>query len=602
MTENSVADVDRRIAGMDAEQLPAAEHEQHGPGHFAGLYAAENVAGTEFIFGATFVSLGASVVNVLIGLALGNLLAVLSFRFLAAPMGVRTRLSVYTYLDRVAGGVTSKLYNGVNAVVFAIISAAMITVSATALRIIFGFPAQEEAYPTSWGFIILALAFGSVAVLVAAYGFNALAEFASICAPWLMVMFATGGLVLIPALADSVIGTTTLSSWSEFLDIGGSAVFTGTTPSGEAGITLLGITLYAWAANSFAHTGLIDMSLFRYAKKSWYGYMSATGMFLGHYMAWISAGFMGAATAAIVSTSIDVVEPGTVAFQALGYAGLVTVIIGGWTTANANLYRAGLAGQGAFPRMSRQRVTLIAGVIVVLAALFPFIYRGYLDLVTYAGILLVPIGGILLSEHYLLPRLGMTTFWARYKGSRNSPALLAWGIPVALAIVTLVLDLAEVYFLVPVAFVLSVALYLGLARMMGATRQYPDGEASDALFAERVQVFQAHQAEKAPTDVDTTDRRALSTVLLVVWIVDLVVILAGAVFVLFFSPDLAAYTANRDQFFWIAGTGTVIYFLAAYWRLRRTKSFAQRAVAEHDNTAAADERVHAGRGDDDRSA
>lgn len=579
MAENTVEQVDRQIEGLDAEQLPVGEHELHGPGHFGGLYAAENVAGTEFVFGATFVALGAGVVDVLIGLAIGNLLAVLSFRFITAPIATQTRLSVYTYLDRAAGGLTSKLYNGVNAVVFAVISAAMITVSATALRIIFGFPAQEEAYPTHWGFVVLALAFGAVAVLVAAYGFNALAEFASICGPWLMVMFATGGLVLIPALADSVTGSPTLSSWSEFIEIGGSAVFTGTTPSGEAGITLVGIIGYAWAANSFAHAGLIDMSLLRYAKKSWYGYLSGTGMFLGHYMAWVSAGFMGAAAAAIVSTSIEVIEPGSVAFQALGYAGLVTVVIGGWTTANANLYRSGLAGQGMFPQLSRQKVTLILGAVVVVAALFPFIYRGYLNLVTYIGIVLVPIGGILIAEHYLLPRLGMTTFWARYKGTRNTPALLAWGIPVALAVMTLVLGLVPAYLLFPPVFLLSIPLYIVFARRMGAAERYPEGEAADKLFAERVEVFHTEQAEKAATGVDTTDRRTLTSVLMVVWIVDLVVISAGAVFVLFFSPDFATYLEHRDLFFWIAGTGTVIYFVAAYWRLRRMKSYARRALA-----------------------
>ena len=587
MSGNSATEVDRRIAGMDAEQLPAGKHELHGAGHFAGLYAAENVAGTEFIFGATFVSLGAGVVDVLIGLALGNLLAVLSFRFITAPIATRTRLSVYTYLERVAGGPTSKLYNGVNAIIFAVISAAMITVSATALRIIFGFPEQTENYPTSVGFIVLALVFGAVAVLVAAFGFNALAEFASICAPWLLVLFAAGGLVLLPAVTQTVTGTPTLGSWSDFLAVGGSAVFTGRTPSGEAGITLLGIIGYSWAANSFAHTGLVDMSLLRYAKKTWYGYMSATGMFLGHYMAWISAGFMGAATAAIVSTSIDVVEPGTVAFQALGYAGLATVIIAGWTTANANLYRSGLAGQGAFPTLSRQKVTLIAGVIVVIAALFPFFYRGYLDLITYVGIVLVPVGGVLFAEHHLLPRLGMTTFWARYKGVRNTPALLAWGVPLVLALATLLLDIAPVYALFPLAFLLSIGLYLGLARMMGAAERYPEGEASDELFAERVDAFHHEQAEKAPTDVDTTDRRVLTTVLKVVWLVDLVVIAAGALFVLLGSPDVAAYTANRDQFFWIAGVGTVIYFVAAYWRLRRTMAVARQALAERQDRVGA---------------
>ncbi|MGB7450308.1 MAG: hypothetical protein WA892_14445, partial [Ornithinimicrobium sp.] len=320
MAENTTTEIDRRIEGMDAEQLPVGKHELHGAPHFAGLYAAENVAGTEFIFGATFVILGASMVDVLIGLAIGNLLAVLSFRFLAAPIAVGTRMSVYTYLSKIAGGSTSKIFNALNAFLFAIISAAMITVSATAFRLVLGFEAQTEPWPTSVSFIILALAFGSVAVLVAAFGFNALAEFASICAPWLVTMFAVGGLVLIPAVAEAAIGTTVVSSWSEFLEIGQSEIFTGETPEGGAGISLLGIIGFSWGANSFAHSGMIDMSLLRYAKKSWYGYMSGTGMFLGHYMAWVSAGFMGAAAAVIVKISIVDIEPGNVAFQSLGYA------------------------------------------------------------------------------------------------------------------------------------------------------------------------------------------------------------------------------------------------------------------------------------------
>lgn len=595
MVSSTAEQVDRTIAGMDAEQLPAGKHELHGGGHFAGLYAAENVAGTEFIFGATFVILGASMVDVVIGLALGNLLAVLTYRFLTAPIAVSTRMSVYTYLDRIAGGVTSKLYNALNALVFAIISAAMITVSATAFRVIFDFPAQTEAYPTSWGFIILALACGSVAVLVAAFGFSALAEFASICGPWLLVMFATGGMALIPLVSDIATGSTTISSFGDFLDIGGSDVFTGTTPDGTAGITLLGIIGYSWAANSFAHAGLIDMSLFRYAKKSVYGYMSATGMFLGHYMAWISAGFMGAATAAVVSTSITVLEPGTVAFQALGYAGLATVIVGGWTTANANLYRAGLAGQGVFPNLSRQKVTLITGLVVVVAAVFPFIYRGYLNLVTYAGITLVPIGGILLAEHYLLPRLGMTPFWARYKGVRNTPALLAWAISLALSAAAVASGLMPVYFAFPPALLLAMGFYVLFAKRMGAAQEYPEGLAEDELFTERVEAFHVEQAGATPPEAELTDRRPLTSVLKVVWIVDLVVIVAGALYVMFLSPDLATYDQHRDQFFWIAGAGTVIYFVAAYWRLRRTKAYAAHVVAQHSDEAGTAEPVAATR-------
>lgn len=587
MSRKTPDEVDREIARMDSEQLPAGKHELHGAAHFAGLYAAENVAGTEFVFGATFVILGAGIWDVLIGLAVGNLLAVLSYRFLTAPIATRTRLSVYTFLDRVAGGMTSKIYNGLNAVVFAIISAAMITVSATALRLILDFPAQTEAYPTSVGFIVLAIVFGVVAVLVAAFGFNALAEFASICGPWLMVMFAAGGIVLIPRAADEALGTTVMSGWSDFIAIGGDTVFTGKTPDGADGIGLLGVIGYAWAANTFAHAGLIDMSLFRYAKKSWYGYMSATGMFLGHYMAWISAGFMGAATAAITMKSITVLEPGQVALEALGYAGFVVVVVGGWTTANANLYRAGLAGQGVFPQFSRAKVTLIVGGVVVVAAVFPFIYRGYLNLVTYAGIALVPIGGILFAEYWLLPRLGMTRYWARYKGVQNVAALLAWGIPLAAAAVVLVMGLVPVYFLFPPAWALSVVLYVVLAKLMGAAEPYPDGKAADELFAERVEVFHAQQAREEPSEVDTRDRRTLTRVLRIVWMIVLVVIFANALIVLFSSPDLATFEAHRDRFFLIAAVGTVLYFLAAYWELRRRKAHARQALAVHDGPSSA---------------
>ena len=591
MATTEAADLDQRIAGMDAEQLPVGEHETQGAGRFAGLYAAENVAGTEFIFGATFVILGASLVDVLIGLAIGNLLAVLSFRFVCAPLAVGTRLNVYTYLSRVAGGSTTKVFNALNAFLFAIISAAMITVSATALRIILNFDAQTEPYPTSLAFVVLALGFGSVAVLVAAFGFNALAEFATICAPWLVVMFATGGLVLLPAVAELATGSTVVDGWSGFLDIGGASIFTGETPGGEAGISLLGIIGYAWAANSFAHTGMIDMSLLRYARKSWIGYMSATGMFLGHYMAWISAGFMGAAAAAITTTTIQDVEPGTVAFEALGYGGLIVVVVAGWTTANANLYRSGLAAQGVFPSFSRRRATLAIGAIVLAASAFPFVYRNYLIFVTYAGITLVPIGGILFASYWVMPRLGLTASWARHKGVNNIPALLAWGITIAVAGSAVALGLMPVYVAFMPAFLLSIVLYVLLAGRMGAAEEYAEGEAADALFAERVEAFHGKEAAETPDDLDTKDHRTLTRLLKVVWVVDLLVIFAVALTVLVGSSDVPTYEADRDRFWWVVLAGTIVYFVSAYWELRRRKSYTEGVLAEHESAQPAGSRL-----------
>lgn len=570
---------DAELAAMDPEQLPVPEHRTHGAGHFAGLYAAEHVAATEFVFGATFVALGAGIWDILIGLIIGNTLAMLSFRFITAPIAVKARLSLYTYLQRIGGDSVSRAYNAANAIIFAVISAAMITVSATAVRGIFGFPAQESAYPTHVGFVIIAVVFSAVAVLVAVFGFDTLAEFASICGPWLMVMFTVGGMVLLPMLTESIIGTTRLSSFDEFIEVAQSSVFTGVNADGEQGIGLWEVAGFAWAANTFAHFGLIDMALLRYAKKARYAYGTATGMMFGHYVAWIAAGLMGAAVAQITATSIAVLEPGDVAWHALGAAGFITVIVAGWTTANSNIYRAGLAGQAVFPKMSRTKVTMAIGVLVMVASAFPFVYRNMLPLLTYAGLLLVPIGGIIFAEHHLFHRLGLTQYWSRFRKQRtNVPAFVAWGAALIVCFGLQLLDVIPYYYLFIPAWFTSIAVYVVLAKRAGAGEDYSAAVAEDEAFNERVRLFHEYRAQ---TEDPRTfkDSSIIGHGLRVVWIIALVAILAFAWRVLFHSPDLYEYYVNLDQFYLVALIGTIVYFVVTWGALQRTKWLAKRHLA-----------------------
>src|SRR5699024_11035364 len=108
---------------------------------------------------------------------------------------------------------------------------------------------------------------------------------------------------------------------------------------------------------------------------------------------------------------------------------------------------------------------------------------------------------------------------SRGKGVQNTPALLAWGIPLALAAAVLIAGLVPVYFLFPPAWVRSPVLYVLFARLMGAAEEYPDGVAADRVFAERVEAFHAQQAREAPSDVDTRYRRALTRLLRIIWII-----------------------------------------------------------------------------------
>src|SRR5512147_2571120 len=72
-------------------------------GQFAGLFAGKHVAATEFVIGAFFVLHGVTARDLILGLLLGNLIAVLSWTYVCAPLAVRTRLTLYWYLHKIGG-------------------------------------------------------------------------------------------------------------------------------------------------------------------------------------------------------------------------------------------------------------------------------------------------------------------------------------------------------------------------------------------------------------------------------------------------------------------------------------------------------------------
>ena len=566
-------DPERPIAEIDDEQLPVPKHRLHGPAHFLGLYGAEHVAATEFVIGAAFVAMGATIYDILIGLLIGNTLAALSFWLITAPIAVKTRLSLYTYIEHNMGELASRLYNGANVLIFVAISAAMITVSATAVRALFDIPPQVYPYPTNLYFILIAATASIIAVLVAYYGFNVVAEFATICTPWLMVMFTAGGMVLIPSLNETLTGYTTLAGFSDFVSLAGTTVFTGINAEGKPGIGLIEVIGFAWAANTFAHFGLVDMALLRYAKKSVYGLCTATGMMFGHYIAWISAALMGAATASLMQLSIAVVSPGDVAYYALGATGFVIVIIAGWTTANPNLYRAGLAAQAVFPSIPRQKVTLAVGAVVVIGSSFPFIYRQILPILAYAGLVLVPIGGIVFAEQHIFARLGYKTNWHRLKGLKdNKPALITWAICLVFGFGLDALDIIYFVYLFLPTWVVAIVAYTLLAKAAGADKSHPEAEQREQEFDRRVKEYHAQLAAQE-NQAPVKDSTVLTKVIRAVWIViGLIIPFVLAWRVLFNSPDLYEYYVNREVFYDVTIWCTLIYFVFAWWDLQRSKS------------------------------
>ena len=565
----------QQFENMHEEQLPVPKYKLHNWTHFAGLYAAEHVAATEFVIGATFVALGAKTMDIILGLLIGNVLAVLSWTLITSPIAVETRLSLYTYLNKIAGDSMSKLYNWANILIFTVISAAMVTVSSTAVRFAFGIPAQLDWYPTNLWFVLIVLLVGIFVVFVALYGFKAVSDFSGICAPWLFTMFASGAIVLMPALSLDVLGFTLPGSWADFVDIGNQSIWTGVNSDGKPGIGLVEVIGFGWAANTITHFGLIDMALLRFAKKKHYGLATSTGMLFGHYIAWIAAGIMGAGTAVILGESIVQLDPGDVAYYALGWSGFVIVIVAGWTTAITNLYRAGLAAQAIFTNHSLRKTTMIVGVAMIIVACFPFVFSQILQLLTYAGLLVVPVGGIVFTEHQIFPKIGYTRYWSKFQEYKNSsPAVLSWIIGLIFGFGLNALDVMSFYYLFIPTWFFTILVYTFLAGKYGANKKYPEDEKKEDTYNKAIVKYHEKLEEEEPETVQ--DISIFTKVLKLVSYGVLGLTLFLAIKTLVASPDEVAYIFNRAVFYQIGFACTLIYFISAYWAMQRRKSLNNR--------------------------
>jgi NCS1 family nucleobase:cation symporter-1 len=352
----------------------------------------------------------------------------------------------------------------------------MITVSASSVRLAFGIPAQIKWYPEDARFVILVLCVGAVVVVVAIAGFRRLAQFNEICAPWIFTMFFAGAVATLPALAADRGGSWHLDLQS-FWQLANESIW---VKRGDSQMGFWHVAAFAWVCNLAMHVGLSDMALLRFARHPAYGLYSACGMLLGHYLAWVCAGVMGAAVAVMIRIPLSHLDAGDVAYQALGISGALAVIFAGWSTSNPTLYRAGLALQAITPGWPRWLVTLIAGVFTTVVACFPFVFTKLLEFVGLYGVLLMPIGAIVVVEHYVFPKIGLARYWFEGTGKLiNWPVLVSWFGAVGLACYLHFANILHLFFVpLPIWFLTGIT-YTVLSAMAGARRQTnaADGDA-----------------------------------------------------------------------------------------------------------------------------
>jgi purine-cytosine permease-like protein len=452
--------------GDEFEREPVPENRLLGFKSFIGMYAGEHCAGTELMIGPLFVAAGVSAFDVVVGLIVGNLFAVFSWIFLTAPIATRARLTLYYQLEKICGRNLVLLYNLANGVMFCFLAGAMITVSATALGVWFDFrmPALSDIMPNSIGWIAAALFAGALISIVAAFGYNVVAKFANIAAPWMVLVFLAFGLV---GLKEFITETgITIHSTEELWNLFKKFIWKGGDPlPGQIKFSFWHVMFFAWFCNMAMHIGMSDISILRFAKKSWYGVASAAGMYIGHFMAWLSASILYALQLHRDALNTDVL-PGPLAFKACGLAGLLCVIIAGWTTANPTIYRAGLAFQAMIPKVSRFKVTLFTGAIATIAGIFPAVAMKLLDFVALYGMLLMPMGAVVFTDFWLMKKCNLQPYYAeKNRLLFNWAAALTWFITLGICTYLVLSGRIQIFFVSLPGWFVAALLYLGLSNI-----------------------------------------------------------------------------------------------------------------------------------------
>jgi purine-cytosine permease-like protein len=315
-------------------------------------------------------------------------------------------------------------------------------------------PSLNDWLPNSAEWVALVFLIGFATTAVAVFGYTLISRVANIAAPWMILVFVAAAIAVLPNLG--------VSSMSDLPGAAATKIWSGSPLPGQTQFTFWHILFFAWFVNMAMHIGMADLSILRYARKWYHGFSPASGMYVGHYVAWVASGILYSLFLHESQFSTEF-APGPVAYRAAGVAGALCVVIAGWTTANPTIYRAGLALQAIRPAWKTWKVTMVVGLITTLAAVFPALVMKLLEFVALYGLLLMPMGAVIMMDVYVLPRLRLLSNYAeRFGKSVNPAAAAAWVFTLAACVsINLVFGM-EIFFLgLPGWFIASLLYVLG---------------------------------------------------------------------------------------------------------------------------------------------
>jgi NCS1 family nucleobase:cation symporter-1 len=192
------------------------------------------------------------------------------------------------------------------------------------------------------------------------------------------------------------------------------------------------------------------------------------------------------------------------------------------------------------------------------------VFTRLLEFVGYLGILLMPVGAIVFTEHWIFPRIGLTRYWVSHKKlSISWPAVVSWAIAVVVSIILEQSGILHLFYLFVPIWLLSMLLYIIFACLAGAREKFDEPIEDDVR----------KPATSIPAQDDIQVRTSPDIVLWLarfVAVASLVVCFALAIWV--FSSDPSSYDHHFAIFKKVLIWPTLIYFVSGtVWVVKRNK-------------------------------
>ena len=148
--------------------------------------------------------------------------------------------------------------------------------------------------------------------------------------------------------------------------------------------------------------------------------------FRGLYLIGLPLAICQPICAIILALHVQSGEFATVMVEIGGVAGLLMVVLGAWTSNDNALYSASLAFTEMFPKLKRWAVAITLGLIASVVAAFINIGL-YSNIMLAFGCFIVPVLGIMISDYFVLPKIGLSSGISLQKDEIINPiAIIVW--------------------------------------------------------------------------------------------------------------------------------------------------------------------------------